>query len=101
MCMLWLSASPTREWRDLLTSSLLVCALGPESAPLCSGIPWIYCAEIFPLRIRTFNVAITTFVHVSRGASKATGGPGQASKLITFCYRSGRSTCALQSRCLT
>ncbi|POY72650.1 hypothetical protein BMF94_4478 [Rhodotorula taiwanensis] len=28
-----------------------------------AGIPWIYCAEIFPLRIRTFNVAITTFVH--------------------------------------
>ncbi|KAM0793008.1 hypothetical protein ACM66B_000501 [Microbotryomycetes sp. NB124-2] len=28
-----------------------------------AGIPWIYCSEIFPLRIRSFNVAITTFTH--------------------------------------
>lgn len=28
-----------------------------------AGIPWIYCAEIFPLDIRTFCMAVCTSVH--------------------------------------
>ncbi|POY72649.1 hypothetical protein BMF94_4477 [Rhodotorula taiwanensis] len=28
-----------------------------------AGIPWVYCSEIFPLRIRSFNVSITTSTH--------------------------------------
>lgn len=28
-----------------------------------AGIPWIYCAEIFPLRIRALGIAICTAVH--------------------------------------
>ncbi|KAK4054712.1 hypothetical protein OIV83_000636 [Microbotryomycetes sp. JL201] len=28
-----------------------------------AGVPWVYCSEIFPLRIRSFNVSITTTTH--------------------------------------
>jgi MFS family permease len=28
-----------------------------------AGVPWIYCSEIFPLRIRSISVALTTATH--------------------------------------